>query len=180
MTTPWQKLRDNIATRTALEGLVLFDNGVQALTDAQTRGSSINEQNIDNAGGYGPGTTEAISPNASKFYTSPCPSAPLANWNQNMLSRPNKPAYYNTNLNGNPSPVQPARCTFSSESLVAPPPQSQCPQSAYDALPPSLRPGPHPTMQRPLTEYERPSPSVFLGPTTSHLCIDKGLYTVIE
>ncbi|KAF8688387.1 hypothetical protein RHS03_09482, partial [Rhizoctonia solani] len=37
MTSPREKIRNNIATRVALEGLELFDTGVQALIDAQTR-----------------------------------------------------------------------------------------------------------------------------------------------
>ncbi|CAE6471790.1 unnamed protein product [Rhizoctonia solani] len=105
-----------------------------------------------------PRAAEAIPRNASEFSTSPRPAAPMSNWNQSMLNRPNEP-YYNTN--GNSASL--ARRTFSGESL-AQPPQQQRPQSAYDALPPSLRAGPRPTMQRPLTEYDRPSPSDLYRP----------------
>ncbi|CAE6416710.1 unnamed protein product [Rhizoctonia solani] len=110
---------------------------------------------------------EALPRNANEFSTSPRPAVPISNWNsQNMvgLNRPNDPSpYYNVNPNGNPNPASLARRTFSGESL-AQPPQQQRPQSAYDALPPSLRPGPRPTMQRPLTEYDRPSPSDLYRP----------------
>ncbi|CUA75625.1 hypothetical protein RSOLAG22IIIB_05990 [Rhizoctonia solani] len=107
-------------------------------------------------------TAEAMPRNSNGFSTSPRPAGPMSNWNpQNMvgLSRPNEPStYYNVGVNGNPNLASLVRRTFSGESL-AQPPQQHRPQSAYDTIPPSLRPGPRPTMQRPLADYDRPSPS---------------------